>query len=279
MSSIKPTRDQALYSKTDPALMTDGLFVPRPSRKRAIDIQRKWGDGEIGFRGVQLGAAHESLLLAICARAGMDGEQIKGEESGGELWDKLTVTGEARSATTAEIEVSAYQLLEDIGYKQRGGAAFRMIDRLLRDLATLTVWRRIGGSSGASHVLSYTRTDDRLKIRLSWRIAGAIFGLVPQHARVSIEERRELSSTAKRLHAWLSAHVRPGQSLAAGQAVDPDCLIVHIWGEMPPRSNRRLLSKRRAATRDAIEEIAALPGWSVTWSGRRVRIARPVDTA
>ncbi len=71
-------KDISDYAKIDPAFMTDGLFVPKANKSKAINIKREWDKGEIGFRGVQLGAMHQSVLLAVCARTGRDGLCIEG---------------------------------------------------------------------------------------------------------------------------------------------------------------------------------------------------------
>ena len=70
------------YSKLDPAHVLDGLFVPRVQKGHALyDVEGPIDGGIVRFKGVQLGVAHQSLLLAVVARTarlGSDALVVKG---------------------------------------------------------------------------------------------------------------------------------------------------------------------------------------------------------
>jgi len=297
-------KDVSEFAKFDPAFACDGLFVPRSQKGWALyDVEKTFDRGEIGFKGVQLTAAHQSVLLAVCARTGRHGLEVIGTRSDPKGYqgslsleeapqvnderDDLDAlldmifedleAGEAAKKNTAQIEVSAYSLLKDSGLADGGNGYKRMID-LLRDLASVSVYRRVGKNGATSRLVSFSHVGDRMKILVNWRLAAAVLG-GGQFARISLYERNDLkSSAAKILHAWLCCHLRPGQSFMGSQGVALDSLMPHVWGKRPLK-NDPAVRKRRLALKDAIAEIGELGGWAVT-SGLRpgiIHIARPKD--
>jgi len=61
-------KDVSAFANFDPAFACDGLFVPRSQKGWALyDVRKEFDRGEIIFEGVQLTAAHQSVLLAVCA--------------------------------------------------------------------------------------------------------------------------------------------------------------------------------------------------------------------
>lgn len=297
-------KDLSAFAKFDPAFACDGLFVPRSQKGWALyDVGKSFDRGEIKFKGVQLTAAHQSVLLAVCARTGRHGLNVIGSKSDTRglqaslpidqvdedtnesddldaLLDMLfedIESGDAPKANTASIEVSAYSLMTDANLSDGGGGYKRMIE-LLSDLASATVYRRVGKSGGTSRLISFKHTGDRMTVLVNWRLASAVLG-GGQFARISLFERNDLkTAAAKILHAWLCCHLRPGSSFMGSQGVALDTLIPHVWGKRPA-TNAAAIRKRRMALREALTEIGSLGGWAVT-AGRRddiIHISRPKD--
>lgn len=296
-------KDVSVFAKFDPAFACDGLFVPRSQKGWALyDVGKNFDRGEIKFEGVQLTAAHQSVLLAVCARTGRHGLNVTGTKSDlkglqapldlegdteateqndiDALLDMLfedIEAGDAPKQNTASIEVSAYSLLTDAGLVGGGNGYKRMIE-LLRQLSSASVYRRVGKKGATSRLISFKHTGDRMNILVNWRLASAVLG-GGQFARISLYERNDLkTAAAKILHAWLCCHLRPGTSFMGSQGVSLDSLIPHVWGKRPASSDVAT-RKRRAILRDALDEIGALGGWAVTRGHREdiLHIARPKD--
>jgi len=296
-------KDVSAFANYDPAFACDGLFVPRSQKGWALyDVGKEFDRGEIKFEGVQLTAAHQSVLLAVCARTGRHGldvlgsrSDLKGLQVSLDLDDKPEITiedeidalldmlfddieaGVAPNQNTALLEVSAYSLLTDAGLVGGGNGYKRMIE-LLRQLSSVSVYRCVGKMGATSRLISFKHNGDRMNILVNWRLAAAVLGN-GQFARISLFERSDLkTAAAKVLHAWLCCHMRPGSSFMGRQGVYLDTLIPHVWGKRPAM-NALATRKRRMALRDALSEIGSLGGWAVTNGSRdnAFHIARPKD--
>jgi len=267
-------KDVSSYAKIDPALFADGLFVPKANKHKAINVKHEWDGGEISFRGVQLGAAHQSALLAVCARLGRSGKLIvKGSEKDlhGAQLDLLKVTDEARDQDTATVEVSAYSLLMDAGMTDSGASYKRLAD-YLKDMQTFVMYRRQGKRGGASNLLCFDHEGDKFKVTVNWRIAKAILGDA-QYVRISLSERNHLKDpTAKILHAWLSAQLRLGGSLGR-YGVYIDTLMRHVWGDL--KVSASVITNRRQKLIAALKDINGVNGWVCMQEGRKWHITRP----
>lgn len=283
-------KDVSKFARFDPAFATDGLFVPTARKGSALyDVGREYDGGEIRFEGVQLTAAHQSVLLAVCARTGRGGLRVRGskedplgvqfglEFDGDKAVAAKTVAGlkakeAARDEDTTLVECSAYSLLVDAGM-ETGGNNYTTLARLLTQLATVVMYRRVGKRGATSNLLSFEHEGDRMSIALNWRLAASILGA--QNIQVSLGERHRLeSAVARLLHAWLSCYVRQGFSLMDGQGAKLDTLARHIWGKRP--ASQDLTRYRRKQLREAIEEIGRLPGWAASVDAKGVaRFSRP----
>lgn len=268
------SRDISDFAKFDPAFLTDGLFVPRANKNKAINIKRTWDQGEIGFRGVQLGAMHQSVLLAICARTGRNGLLIEGTSDdllAQQLWLALAANKDADDQPRSLVRASAYSVLLDAGIDTSDKGYSQLIDAL-RDLMTLAIFRSVGKEGGGSNLLSFSNNEEKLAVSLNWRLAGAIFG--NQNIQVSLHERLKIHSPQARiLHAWLSGHVRKNGALMAGKGASLDSLIPHVWGH--DKASKQTKSNRRARLKEAIAEIDALDTWALSIEGKRVFASRP----
>lgn len=260
------------YAKVDPAFFADGLFLPTSNKNKAINIEHFFDKGIVRFRGVQLGVAHQSVLLAICARMGRSGELIvKGTKNDLHAMQMslLDCSDFAKNTDCAILEATAGSLLTDAGL----GVSGRAYDRFasyLTDMQTLTVYRQVLASKigGGSNLLSFSHEADCFRISLNWRLASAILGDA-QFVQVSLFERHQLSDpVSKILHAWLSSILRPNKSLGFGDGVFLDSLIQHVWGksERPKDQNKRIKydntkRSRRIRLRKALGEINNVNDW------------------
>lgn len=270
------TRSQvSKFAKLDPAHVLDGLFVPTAQKGMALyDVCGQFGAGEISFKGVQLSVAHQSVLLAIAARTGRqpkaEGLLIAGAAD--DLLAQLTPTGRAKEQEFSLVKTTAYGLLVDADMKT-GASDYHKLRELLHDMSTVVMYRGIKGHGGTSKLLSFQHQEDKFIVSLNWRLTDAIFG--GQNIHVSLTERHQLSDSpvAKILHTWLSAYIRPGQSLMAGRGAEVDTLVRHVWGNRP--ASEATLRKRRGRIRESLEAINGLRGWATAIDGSHAFISRP----
>lgn len=270
------TRSQvSKFAKLDPAHVLDGLFVPTVQKGQALyDVCSPFNGGEISFKGVQLSVSHQSVLLAIAARTGRqpkaEGLLIAGTAD--DLLAQLAPTGQAREQDFSLVKTSAYGLLVDAGM-ETGASDYHRLRELLHDMSTVVMYRGFKGHGGTSKLLSFQHQEDKFIVSLNWRLTDAIFG--GQNIHVSLTERHQLSDSpvAKILHTWLSAYIRPGQSLMAGRGAEVDTLVRHVWGKRPASDGT--LKQRRRRIRDALGAIKDLRGWTTSIEGSHAFISRP----
>jgi len=289
------------YSKYDPAMTADGLFMPRANIKKRVDIKRKHNQGTVRFLGPQLGVLHQSVLLAICARIGMEGGHVRPAEAKDdkkavvELLDASDVAEDLRAEAKDDkkavvelpgaydgakdqhvglLETSTYALMLDAGMST-GGKQYERLIECLTELAAMTIYRSVKGKGGISRVISFSHIGDQLTISVNWRLTAAIFGA--QNVQISLKERNQLgSSAAKILHTFLCAHTRLGTSFMAGQPVKINTLKKHIFGEPDRQQSRSAVYKQKKQLTAALEEVSQLDGWVIESVGNDlVRITRP----
>lgn len=280
------------YAKLDPAHVFDGLFVPTGGKKRdkLFVPPRRFGEIEIGFQGFdQLGADDQSILLAIAAQIGVNGDVIFAKPQG-PVMEQLRLALEIRTDDGADVgskRTSLRSLLIDAGYKDPdSGAALKRAKACLNRLANAQV-REINHTTGwdrRSNLIStaFNRRTGEVYVATNPRLTGAVF--TGQHVKVSLYERNELESeTAKILHCWLCSNIRLGRSLGNGNGARLDTLIPHVWGRND--DNKRVESKRRGLLRDALDEIADRTralfdgyGWQIDRTGSDlVMVSRPKE--
>jgi len=259
---MKETVKLSSYAKVDPTFFVDGLFVPAANKNKAINIKKKWDGGVVSFRGVQLGVAHQSVLLAICARAGRDGKLVVNANEKDKLIKLMNVKDAAKSEPIAIVSISAADILNDVNLGG-SGASYKRLSEYLIDLQTLVVYRGVGNNGGTSNVLGRCEhKGDRFEISLNWRLANAILGKSNNSfIQVSLSERNKLKTpVGKILHAWLCSNVRLGSSLGFGSGVMLDSLMAHVWGDAS-KVSASALSVRRTRLRGALNDINKLEGW------------------
>ena len=262
------------YARLDAAMAHAHLFRPlkRGEHNERLEFSVAWKDATLTFASAyQYGIPEQSIFLAACALCGLSGSMLTpspASDDGKALRVALAAEKDATTQDAIFVETSLFDLLTAAGMAT-GGSAYRSARDMLWRLANLTVRVQRGGWDGSMRLLSFTTTPDNMvRIGLHHRLAAAIAGSA-QHSRVNLIERRALNSDpAKALHAWASSFLRPGESKAIGL----DKLAGHIW---PHECSKAALSKRRARAREALEEIQALPGWTVSEANGLIAIGRP----
>jgi len=270
----------SLFAKVDPAHLLDGLFTPTTRKGEALyDVQGEFDGISISFKGVQMSATHQSLLLAISARTARENKNavlVSGNESDlhGKTIKALEMTGKAINKDVSVVKCSAYALLADAGMTDAGNNYKDMVEKL-HEMPTVTMYRGNGLNGGSSRLLSFDHDGEQFIVRLNWRMADAILG--KQNIQISLHERNWLkdSAVAKILHAWLSGHIRLGGQLMAGRGAEIDTLIKHVWGKKP--ASEDVMKKRRYRVRQALEEINKIDGWVCIIKGSHTYISRPKE--
>lgn len=267
------------FAKLDPAHVLDGLFVPVYKKGLALYDVKGHIDGlDIAFEGVQMTAAHQSVLLAVAA---LTGRQAKAEGllvsgTADDLLSRqlslLSPAGRACDKDFSLVKTSAYALLSNAGINL-GKDGYQSLKDLLHQMSTVVMYRGRKGEGGTSQLLSFQHREDQFVVSLNWRMTEAIFG--GQNIHVSLTERMQLSESpiAKILHTWLSAYVRPNGQLMAGGGAELNTLIRHVWGNRPCSAG--VMKQRRIRIRDALEAIERLQGWTTRIEGTHAFVSRP----
>ncbi|MHB8714315.1 MAG: hypothetical protein ACYDAI_19510 [Trichloromonadaceae bacterium] len=102
-------------------------------------VGKPWDRGEIKFSGVQLSAAEQGLLLAICARTGRSGLRVYGDARK-LLAEQLSLSlrKSAKNRDLGRVVITASSLLLDAGMGT-GGDDYRRLLQYLNNLAAVSV--------------------------------------------------------------------------------------------------------------------------------------------
>lgn len=256
----------------DPVLGMVGAFRPLAKGARGkLDIQMAWGGATIQWRGPdQLGIGDQSVLLAVLEVA----RQQWCEEPAATLvtpddalWSLL---GHEKHVFVPELVrvTTSFRRLSMLCGGGDSGAELSQVRAALRRLTETTVWVRHGKLEGSSRLLGWQiGNESQVVLVLNWRLTQALQGI--SYARISISERLKLDSEpAKALHAVLSCKVDPGK----GWSWTLEALQRYVWGNtLTEGASRR---KRHARLREVLRDIQRVDGWTVTFEGEQVHVAR-----
>jgi hypothetical protein len=257
------------------------LFRPLPKIKEknraTLNVTYKSANGqhEFNFSARQaLGIPEQTLLLVLFELAQEQYAVFSSDvvlssttsnQLGQELWIKLhkglyNALGKTLSFTTSWFELSCRCGLVD------GGANHKLRQKQLERLCEVVVWETQKVSSGKeikrqSYLVSWLLGDDgKIHLALNCRLASALLG--EHYAQVSMAERLSLMrEPARAVHAFLSTTVSRGKSLKIGV----DTLMQRLWPEGGLVVPAGTLRRRQKDVRDALNAIAALAGWQVSW--------------
>ena len=256
------------FAKQDRATAMASLFRPLTRGRRPIGLKVivEHDAQRLTFTSYEyLDTRDQTILLAVIGLAGIESGNI-GASSSGEigkkLWADLSPQSSALGENGAVVETSMYNLLQVAGMGDDAKTYARVKD-ILNRLSQVNCRAQSGGWEWSMRFLSYAVNDDgTLIVALNARFAQAL-AQGSTYARISLDERRLLETDIARLtHSWLNATVRGGQSFQIGL----DKLACRIWGVDPQNESTR--TSRRANVSTALEEIAKLKGWVVSFRGR-----------
>ena len=258
------------FSLHDPALGMASIFRPacRGPRRRSTNVTHAFDGMTLQFTCFEsLDYRDQSVLLAICALAGMMGQELTAEtsnEEGLQLWLDLRPRQRALSDRALVVCCTHARLLQAAGLSDTSRAGYERLKSVLHRLSQVGCRVTQEGDDWSMQMLSFfTRADGRLFIALNGRFAAAIQG--GQHIRTSLSERRLLrTEIAALVHCYLTAWVRQGGT----QLVAVDKLVERIWGSEPASAATKRQRRKRMC--DGLNEIAALEGWWATIEGRGV---------
>lgn len=262
------------HARMEPAIAGfPGLFQARTHGPDALDVRYQLGEVEL-----RMLAAHRPRpadLLALAALVALAGPAGREPDVGG-VDEALVGALAARPAEAAQgalvVRTTRARVLDECGLTDAGTTREALRESLTR-LASLTAIARRGRQEVSMHLLSYAVDDatGELVVALSPRLARAILG--GRHARLALNEMRELGEHAQVVYARLCAWIDPGATRRVGLAV----LVEYLWSSREPQPSAGGSRKRRHLTRRALAQLGALAGWRVGRDARGVQytITRP----
>lgn len=302
MTKNKITQKPRLtFAMLDHMHLLDGLFVPQATEGQALYRVAGTvtvGDTEIAvrFKGVQLSATHQSVLLALAALASESERVVLGSDA---ALVPLGAGGKALEQNSVIIATTRYKLLKVAGMANTK-ENYKRLKTILSELCTIVIEasnvdemktrikddgvegiesklnKSVSADFSTSNLISRVAgSGDDITVALNWHLTKAIFGgQHGRHAEVSLVERELISakSVTKILHSWLSAYVGRGGSLGGGTGAALDTLIPHVYGKR--KCSDKEQEHRRARIRDSLNDLSRI-GWLVRFDNKIVHIGRP----
>lgn len=260
-----------------------GLFrpLPRASAPRpALDVTHQLSVDELSGKRLTLrlearealGAGEQTTLFALLliayrryrVKAGfawLDADAP--DEMGQELWHGLQpMIGDATTQQPMRFTTTWAEICRESGVSG-GGSEIQVRQEHLRRLCNVQVWEFVESQNAPrrqSRLLSWILgNDERVHLAINHRLVQALLGT--PYCSVLMSERLALQGdTARVLHASLSALVRPGSSTKA----HIETLCRRVWPDWDSSINKATRRRRKADLEQALDDIAALPGWRIS---------------
>jgi hypothetical protein len=276
------------YSKLDSKIAgTDELF--RSVEKKDIDKLTAWevtkrvDEFEFTFTGPRLLTVQDqSVLLGILY---LVGKPDKGDNKESHMQkcfvfpkdldlDTNGIKGKAIDKKVGVRVVTVNQLLSASGLGNGGGKKEQLLASLDRLMSVSIGYKNHNkGWQGGDNFIAYDFADNRIRLRVNWRIAGAIFGDY-HYVKIDLDERQKLKKESeKKLHLFLSTFVWTGK----GKRIRVDKLSAHVWPD--GSTNQGTLMNRRSEIKKALEQMNGFEGWSVEISGRGAELMAVIRRA
>jgi hypothetical protein len=261
-----------------PLAMTPGLFQPlfdttkkvRP--KLFVEIAEK--TGTIILEGPHALDAYDArTLTTLVALSATNGITLspKPETLIGNVTRTLLDPKNVCEADTIFVMTSPTSLLREMG-TTRGKNTLNALTDSLRRLAGVTLYAAMGEQCEALHLMGFYKNEepgrDRMCVALNPIIAGAITG--GQYARLDMNEQRAIKGEpAFLLYMRLCAVIdwptgrktKTRDGLSNTTRFKLDTLVSYIWPD--ETDNQSTARTRRQKLREALNELAALPHWTV----------------
>lgn len=247
------------YALQEPLMAIAPVFVAlQKGPRKKLDVTYESDGLTLQWRGPDaLGMLEQSVLLGMVAMAGQQKLRLSLAQPGNtgrSLVSGLALNGAHPITDLVVLKASWKKLAAAAGYKTTGGQNVRLIKAGVKRLAETTIWENRSGMEFQSRILSWMKGDkEGVTIALNCRATDALCG--GQYVKISLSERHILPDDAtKALHAWLSAHIRPGSVRSYTIAK----LQSHVWqGTATGSTLRTRLGKLHAA----LLAIGELPFW------------------
>ncbi|MCO6441033.1 MAG: replication protein C [Nitrococcus mobilis] len=269
------------HARCEPAhCLAPGLFrsLKRGERKREkLDVVYRYGECErIEFSGPEpLGADDLRILQGLVAMAGPYGNVLWPEpktHTGQWLRTALKPKWDAVREPALIVETTYSALARVIGYGDKGGKQFRVIQKCIERLWKVSIIAQSGDKRQGFRLLaeySSDESDGRLVFALNPLIAQAVVGN-QRYIRIQMDEvRRIKKETARLIHSRLCGWINPGGS----GSISIDKLCTYLWPR--PAASAATMRKRKQRIREALDEMKSL-GWAVTeQAADKFNVGRP----
>lgn len=249
----------------DSALGMLPIFRPiaKSSSRAKLELHQTFGSGKLCWSGPnQLSIPDQSVLLAAmaCAKgsAALEAPDADGTADARAL-ELLVPTGHFQTACVW-IPTTFRMLSRHCAAPGHAGPNTAQVKASLKRLTETTVWMRADDCEGSARLLAWTYSRaEAVLLALNWRLVDALCGRGYSH--INLNDRAALGTeVAKSLHFSLSCQLKPG----ADWRYKLDTLQKHVWGDMV---SGEALRQRRVKLRKALDALASLPTWTVSWEG------------
>ena len=262
------TNTKVTFARTDRATAMASLFRPITAGRRPLGLKVpvKYDGTELTFTSFEwLDTRDQTILLSLIGLAGIESVHLDASSSGEigkKLWEGLNPLNSALGENGAVVETTLYKLLQAAGMSD-DSKTYTRVKEIIDRLSQVNCKAVANGWQWSMRFLSYAFHDDgTLVVALNARFAQALAS-GSTFARINLEERRQLSGDiAQLVHSWLNVTIRDGQSLKMGI----DGLAERIWGSEAQLDKTK--RHRRSKLVSALEEVAELKGWKVSFQGR-----------
>lgn len=278
---MKNNLDFALH---DPAhCLMPGLFrsFKKGTRdKIPLHVHYNFGYEKIEVHGPWLLGADDlrvlQCLIAMAAQQRMvlDIDKPK-TERGKVLAKNLYPEKDALDQNTLVVQDTYYHLAKEMGYADPGSDRVKKliresIGRLWHVSFVITRGKEFEGYRILSR---YQGNDGMVHVAINPRLARAIMG--DRYIRLDLNEVRQLKSdVALLMHQRLCGFIDAGKFAM----VTMDSLMGYAWHDFLVEEKSSAMRMRRSKIRKGLDEIAALPGWSVDEVRNGVfRVSRPAE--
>lgn len=249
------------------------------ARRHEIVLEQGLAGTSVRVMGVELSSFDQSVFFALLEIAGRgDGgvRQVQTSQTDliPALLPKEMKKGEniAQDAQAVEVSTDIPNLLRGIGRDPRdtGSETRRSVQMALQRLGALSIAITTpGGKGGFTSMLKARWQGNDLIVSINPRSAAALLAL-RSYAAINMRAYRQLTTpTAKILYSWLCSWYG---GAGGSRSVGLDKLEAHVWGCLS--TSRQARSKRRAAMRDAAQQISERGGMQCFVEKGSMRIER-----
>lgn len=257
------------FVKYDPALGLSSVFKPlgKCETRKRLEVHKEHGDLTLSWSGrCELSTQDEELLLAILFQLKSKRADLGAycdDPISKALFQGLRATGFYADQDVLVTKTRFGGLTSACGLNG-GGTSVQSIRSSLERLCDVTLSVKTHHARASTRILSWTVANDKqLHIAIGRRLCEVI--QASQYVKIDLAERGKLlSPTAKTMHTRLSSQIRPGKQYN----IQVKTMSERIWGDAASEAptNR----KRQQRVREAFNQLARLPSWTVVEAGNNV---------